>query len=191
MKIIFKSTFFVLLFTALLGFIYPFLVTIIGHALFPKEVNGSIIYNADGKIIGSELIGQYFTDKKYFWGRPSATINSPYNSLASGGSNLGPTNEKLLIAIKNNIRKLIDSGLTSPIPPDLVSASASGLDPHISLKSAMLQIPRISKERKLNPERLGFLLKRTMEKKQFGLFGAERVNVFKLNVELDRIKDNE
>jgi K+-transporting ATPase ATPase C chain len=191
MKIIFKSTFFVLLFTALLGFIYPFLVTIIGHALFPKEVNGSIIYNADGKIIGSELIGQYFTDKKYFWGRHSATINSPYNSLASGGSNLGPTNEKLLIAIKNNIRKLIDSGLTSPIPPDLVSASAAGLDPHISLKSAMLQIPRISKERKLNPERLGFLLKRTMEKKQFGLFGAERVNVFKLNVELDRIKDNE
>jgi K+-transporting ATPase ATPase C chain len=191
MKIIIKSAFFMLLFTLLLGFIYPFLVWVSGFILFPGQVEGSLVYDEKNKVIGSKLVGQYFTDKKYFWSRPSATGNLPYNGFASGGSNLGPTNEKLLVSIKDNIKKLEDSGLTSPIPPDLVTSSASGLDPHISIKSAIIQVPRISYERNLGQEAIIILVNKNTERRQFGIFGADKVNVLKLNLELDKIKKNE
>jgi K+-transporting ATPase ATPase C chain len=179
----------VLLFVALsllTGVLYPAAVTILAQLMFPQQANGSILSRADGTPIGSSLIGQPFSDPKYFWPRPSATADFAYNALASGGSNLGPTNENLIKQVEERVKGLREDGAQSAVPADLVMASGSGLDPHISSESALLQIPRIAKERKMSEENLRSLVQAHLEGRQFGLLGAPRVNVVKLNLALDK-----
>jgi len=174
------------LLSVLTGIIYPLLVTAVAQLAFPSKANGSIIYK-DGKAVGSELIGQAFSDPKYFWGRPSATSGYPDNAMASGGSNLGPTNPALADAVKARAIALLaaDSDNKSPIPVDLVTASASGLDPHISPAAALYQVPRVARARGLSEEMLKGLVAKHTENRQLGLLGEERVNVLELNLELD------
>ncbi|MFZ5775381.1 MAG: potassium-transporting ATPase subunit KdpC [Thermodesulfobacteriota bacterium] len=175
-----------LLFTLLCGGVYPALVTGIGQALFPRQAKGSLIFDAFGQAVGSSLIGQPFCAPDHFWPRPSATAGFPYNPMASGGSNLGPTNPALLVAASERIAALRATGVTGPIPADLVLASASGLDPHISPEAAILQIPRIARERRLSEDTLSGLVAIHTEGRQFGLLGAARVNVLLLNRALER-----
>ena len=180
-------TLFVLL-SIITGLIYPLLVTGIGQALFPKQAVGSLI-ERDGKLIGSRLIGQNFADPKYFWGRPSATVPQPYNAAASGGSNLGPLNPALQDAVESRVKALraADPGNTQPVPIDLVTASASGLDPHISPASAEYQIARVARARGLAPEAVRGLVAQHTEARQWGIFGEPRVNVLELNLALDAL----
>lgn len=171
------------------GLAYPVAVTGIAKTLFPKEAAGSLIVK-DGKPVGSALIGQNFTDPRYFWGRPSATGPQPYNGTASGGSNLGPLNPALVDAVKSRIEalKAADPGNTRPIPADLVTASASGLDPHISPAAASYQLPRIAAVRHLPQARVAGLIVAHTEARQWGLFGEPRVNVLALNLALDQLQ---
>ncbi len=180
-------TLFVLL-SVITGLIYPLLVTGIGQALFPKQAAGSLI-ERDGKLIGSRLIGQNFTDPQYFWGRPSATAPQPYNAAASSGSNFGPLNPALKDAVDARVQALraADPGNTQPIPVDLVTASASGLDPHISPAAAEYQIARVAQARGLAPEIVRKLVAAWTEDRQWGIFGEPRVNVLELNLALDRL----
>ena len=171
----------------LVGIVYPVVTTVLAHIFFPKEAGGSLIHDAGGNVIGSALIGQPFSDTKYFWSRPSATSGYPYNPMASGGSNLGPTNKDLLGQISNRTDLLMSSGIHTPVPSDLVEASASGLDPHISLQSVMVQIPRIAKIRNIDEETLRKLVFEHVEERQFGFLGEQRVNVLELNLALDNI----
>jgi potassium-transporting ATPase KdpC subunit len=175
------------LLTVLTGLIYPFAVTGIAQRVFPQQANGSLILE-DGQASGSALIGQPFTDPKYFWGRPSATAPFPYNAAASSGSNLGPTNPALLDSVKARIKALREADLGNPasIPVDLVTASGSGLDPHISPAAAEYQINRVAKARKLNLQQVRELVFKYTEGRQFGILGEPRVNVLKLNLTLDR-----
>lgn len=174
------------LLTLLTGLAYPLLVTGIAQVFFPYEANGSLIIK-NGKVIGSELIGQLFDAPGYFWGRPSATTLFPYNAAASGGSNLGPSNPVLeeLIQERINALRAADPQNTAPIPVDLVTASASGLDPHISLAAALYQIPRVARERGVNEADLNRLVDEYTEGRQLGFLGEPRVNVLKLNLALD------
>jgi len=176
---------FVLL-TAVTGIAYPLLVTGIVKVAFPDAANGSLIVK-DGKPVGSRLIGQNFTDPKYFWGRPSATSPQPYNASASGGSNQGPLNPALVDAVKGRIDalKAADPDNTRPIPADLVTASASGLDPQISPAAAEYQIERVAKARQLEPSAVKALVSRYTEERQWSIFGEPRVNVLELNLALD------
>jgi K+-transporting ATPase ATPase C chain len=178
-------TLFVVL-SAVTGVVYPLVVTGIGKTVFPQAAGGSLIIK-DGKPVGSELIGQNFTDPKYFWGRPSATGPQPYNGTASSGSNQGPLNPALLDAVKGRIDalKAADPDNKLPIPADLVSASASGLDPHISPAAANYQVERVARARKLEAAAVRELVNRTTEGRQWGVFGEPRVNVLKLNLALD------
>ncbi|MGE0276462.1 MAG: potassium-transporting ATPase subunit KdpC [Nitrospiraceae bacterium] len=178
--------FFVL--TVLTGLIYPLIVTGLAQLLFPSQANGSLILHG-GKIVGSELIGQYFDEPQYFWGRPSATSPFPYNASASSGSNLGPTNPALAEAIRTRIAalKTADPGNEAPIPVDLVTASASGLDPHISPASAAYQAGRVARVRRLEQHVVRELIMRHTEGRQMGFFGEERINVLRLNLALDKI----
>jgi len=171
--------------TALTGVIYPLLVTGIAQGLFAKQANGSLI-ERDGKPVGSALIGQPFSDPKYFWGRPSATGPVPYNAAASSGSNQGPLNPALEDAVKARIAalKAADPGQTAPIPVDLVTASASGLDPHISPAAAAWQAPRIARMRGLSIDSVRGLVEKHTEGRQFGVLGETRVNVLQLNLAL-------
>jgi len=173
--------------SVLTGLLYPLAITGIAQLLFPHQANGSLIVH-DGKIIGSELIGQYFDEPKYFWGRPSATAPFPYNAAASSGSNLGPTNPVLLDAVKGRVAALrvVDPGNDAPIPVDLVTASGSGLDPHISSAAAQYQAKRVARARGLDENQVRELVGRHTEGRQFGLLGEPRVNVLKLNLSLDR-----
>jgi K+-transporting ATPase ATPase C chain len=175
-----------LVLTAITGAAYPALVTGIAQSLFKSEANGSLI-ERDGKVVGSALIGQPFSDPKYFWGRPSATSPMPYNAAASGGSNLGPLNPALEEAVKARIEALkgADPSQTAPIPVDLVTASGSGLDPHISPAAAHWQAPRIARLRGLSNEAVRQLIAAHTEDRQFGFFGEARVNVLALNLALD------
>lgn len=168
------------------GLIYPLLVTGIGQALFPKQAVGSLI-ERDGKLVGSRLIGQNFTDPKYFWGRPSATAPQPYNAAASSGSNLGPLNPALKDVVESRVKALraADPGNTQPVPVDLVTASASGLDPHISPAAVEYQMARVARVRRLAPEAVRDLVARHTEARQWGVFGEPRVNVLELNLALD------
>ncbi|MEO8459835.1 MAG: potassium-transporting ATPase subunit KdpC [Dokdonella sp.] len=172
--------------TVVTGIAYPLLVTGIAQTLFARTANGSLIEHG-GNVAGSELIGQAFSDPKYFWSRPSATAPFADNSAASSGSNLGPTNPALTDAVKQRIDLLraADPGNGSPVPVDLVTASASGLDPHISPAAANYQIERIARVRNLSRERVLALVDQATEKRQLGVLGEPRVNVLKLNLSLD------
>jgi len=180
---------FVLL-SAITGLAYPLAVTGIAGAVFPEQAAGSLILQ-DGKPVGSSLIGQNFSDPKHFWGRPSATAPQPYNAAASSGSNQGPLNPALVDAVRGRVEALraADPGNTAPIPTDLVSASASGLDPHISPAAALWQTGRVAKARGLPEAQIKALVDAHTEGRQWGLLGEARVNVLKLNLALDALKN--
>lgn len=168
------------------GLVYPLVVTGIGRVAFSREASGSLIYK-DGKPVGSSLIGQNFDEPKYFWGRLSATAPMPDNGLASGGSNYGPLNPALADAVKGRIAALREADPTAalPVPADLVTASASGLDPEISPAAAAYQVSRVAKARGLTPDAVQTLVARYTQGRQWGIFGEPRVNVLKLNLALD------
>ena len=172
--------------TAVTGILYPLIVTGIAKVAFPDAANGSLIVKG-GKPVGSRLIGQNFSDPKYFWGRPSATSPMPYNATASGGSNQGPLNPALSEAVKGRIEalKAADPGNTRAIPVDLVSASASGLDPHISPAAADYQVDRVARARRLDAAVVKAMVARYTEDRQWGIFGEPRINVLELNLALD------
>jgi K+-transporting ATPase ATPase C chain len=184
-----------LLFTLLTGLLYPLTVTAISQLVFPRQANGSLIVK-DGKAIGSELIGQQFDDPKYFWGRISATGGFQYNAFnaefltGSSGSNYGPLNPALQEMVQARIEALhaADPGNTQPIPVDLVTASSSGLDPHISIASAYYQVPRVARTRNLSETEVYSLVNQYTENRQFGFLGEPRLNVLLLNLALDEIK---
>lgn len=173
-------------FSVLTGIIYPLVITGIAQVVFPKQANGSLIYR-DGKPVGSSLIGQPFTDPKYFWSRSSATSPMPYNAESSGGSNLGPTNSDLVKAVQERIAALrtADPGNNAPIPIDLVTSSASGLDPHISPAAAEYQISRVAKAHGLDVQIVRQLVAKHTEGRTLGLLGEPRVNVVELNLDLE------
>jgi K+-transporting ATPase ATPase C chain len=176
------------LMTLVTGVAYPLLVTGIAQAIFPAQAHGSLIVK-EGKVIGSALIGQPFDDPKYFWSRPSATSAFADNAGASSGSNLSPTNPDLVKAVQGRVDALrtADPGNTAPVPADLVTASGSGLDPHISPAAALYQVPRVAKARKLTPGAVRALVERQTEGRFLGFLGEPRVNVLGLNLVLDSV----
>jgi K+-transporting ATPase ATPase C chain len=178
-----------LLLTLLTGFAYPALVTGISQALMSGKANGSLIVRGD-KPVGSSLIGQSFSDPKYFWSRPSATGPMANNASASSGSNLGPTNPALMDAVKARVQALRDAdmGNTQPVPVDLVTASGSGLDPHISPAAAEYQLARVARLRNLSSDAVRKLVAEHTEGRQFGILGEPRVNVLELNLALDGVR---
>jgi K+-transporting ATPase ATPase C chain len=191
-----------LFFTVLTGLLYPAVVTGLAQVLFPAQANGSLILR-EGKPVGSELIGQPFHDPRHFWGRPSATSPQPYNAAASSGSNQGPTNPDLEKAVAERIRALGKMGTattsdgrsgscphfpSAPVPVDLVTASGSGLDPHISPAAASYQVPRVARLRGLKEEDLRKLVAEYTEDRQLGVLGEARVNVLRLNLALDSLE---
>ena len=185
-RIIRQSIVLLALLTLLTGVAYPLLATGLAQLLFPHAANGSLI-ERDGKTAGSELIGQAFSDPKYFWSRPSATAPFPDNSAASSGSNLGPTNPALAAAVQQRIDALraADPGNNSPVPADLVTASASGIDPHISPAAAAYQVGRVARIRGVPAQRIEKLVAESTEARTFGFLGEPRVNVLRLNLALD------
>jgi len=174
--------------TVLTGVIYPLAMTGLAQLIFPDKANGSII-TRDGQAVGSDLIGQSFDDPKYFWGRLSAT-SPAYNAAASSGSNYGPLNPALTDMVQARIDALhaADPGNSDPIPVDLVTASGSGLDPHISPAAATYQVARVARERGLDEATVRKLVDKYTEKRQLGVLGEERVNVLKLNLALDAVQ---
>ncbi|HZQ05572.1 MAG TPA: potassium-transporting ATPase subunit KdpC [Anaerolineae bacterium] len=174
------------LFTLLTGVLYPFAFTLVAQLAFPSQANGSLI-TQNGQIVGSTLIGQPFTDPKYFWSRPSATAPFPYNAAASSGSNLAPTNPALVDAVQARINALhaADPNNPAPIPVDLVTSAGSGLDPHISVAAAQYQIPRVARLRGIREDHLRALVNQYTEPPTFGILGEPRVNVLQLNLALD------
>ncbi len=175
--------------TILTGLLYPLVITGVAQALFPRQSNGSLIVE-NGRIVGSHLIGQPFDDPKYFWGRLSATSPVPYNAASSSGSNLAPTNQALIDAVKQRVAALqaADPGNTAPVPVDLVTASGSGLDPHISVAAAAYQMPRVARVRILSVDTVRRLVQQHTEGRQFGILGEPRVNVLELNRALEQAR---
>ena len=173
--------------TVLLGIVYPLVVTGLAQVLYPRRANGELI-ESRGKLVGSRLIGQPFTSPGYFHSRPSAAGPAGYDPTQSGGSNLAPTNKALLDRVSASVETLHAENPNAPIPIDLVTASASGLDPDISPAAAEFQIPRVAKERKMNQDDLRALVQHHTEQRQFGFLGEPRVNVLGLNLELDQIQ---
>lgn len=178
--------FMLLIFTFITGVFYPLAVTGIAQVLFPHQANGSLIM-VDGKAVGSELIGQQFDGPKYFWGRPSA---AGYNAAASSGSNYGPMNSALIDSVQARINalKAADPENTLPIPVDLVTASGSGLDPHISVAAALYQVHRVASARGWSEADVKLLIDQNTEGRQFGFLGEATVNVLRLNIALDNLK---
>jgi K+-transporting ATPase ATPase C chain len=175
-----------IVFTVITGVAYPLVVTGIAQVAFKDQANGSLI-ETDGKVLGSRLIGQPFSEPKYFWSRPSATSPMPYNGGSSSGSNQGPTNPALKEAVEGRVKALreADPGNTRPVPVDLVTASSCGLDPHISPAAAEYQVERVAKARNIDPVRVREFVARHTEGRQLGFLGEPRVNVLTLNLELD------
>jgi len=173
--------------TILFGLAYPLVFTGLAQVLFPHQANGSLV-TVNGKVAGSELIGQSFTKPEYFHGRPSAAGNNGYDAANSGGSNLGPTNQKLVDRVKADVQKFRaeDPDYTGPIPADLLTSSGSGLDPHISPASAEAQVARVAKARGVTPDRIAELVAKHTDGRQWGIFGEPRVNVLLLNIDLDQ-----
>lgn len=174
-------------FTIICGGIYPAVVTGIAHTFFPKQAGGSFITDNSGKVVGSSLIGQPFSEPKYFWPRPSATTDFGYNPMGSAGSNSGPTNPDYLKTVAERITALKDTGITGSVPAELVQASASGLDPHITPEAAEVQIPRVAKARHMTEAALRKLVSFHTEDRQLGFLGELRVNVLALNLALDKL----
>jgi K+-transporting ATPase ATPase C chain len=172
--------------TVLLGVIYPLAVTGLAQLIFPRQAGGSLI-EKDGKVIGSSLIGQPFAGPGYFHSRPSAA-GSGYDATASAGTNLGPTSQKLMDNVKSAAESLREENPGSPIPIDMVTASASGLDPHITPAAAEFQVPRIAKERRMSLEEVRKMVSEHTEGRQFGVLGEPRVNVLELNLALDAVR---
>ena len=177
-----------ILFTILCGGLYPAAVTCLAQLLFPRQAGGSLITDNSGKVVGSELIGQPFADPGYLWPRPSASGDFAYNPMASGGSNAGPSNPAYLATVAKRVHNLRAAGINGPLPADLVQASASGLDPHISPQAAKLQIRRIAAARGISEEKISSLIAARTEARQWGFMGAPRVNVLAVNLELDTMK---
>jgi K+-transporting ATPase ATPase C chain len=175
--------------TVVTGLAYPAVMTAVGQTAFHDQANGSLLQE-NGKLVGSRLIGQQFDAPQYFWGRLSATSPMPYNALASGGSNLGPTNPALLDEVKGRLDALKAAGtdMSKPVPVDLVTSSGSGLDPEISPAAAAYQIERVAKARQLAPNDVQALVDRYTTGRQFGVLGEARVNVLQLNLALDEMK---
>lgn len=177
------------LFTVVTGILYPVAVTALAQVVFRDQANGSLIRQGD-RVVGSALIGQPFDDPRYFWGRPSATAPVAYNAAASAGSNLGPTNPALVAAVQARVAALhaTDPANTQPVPVDLVTASASGLDPHISVAAALYQVSRVAGARGMTDEAVRTLVEQATEGRQLGFLGEPRVNVLKLNLALDAVE---
>jgi len=170
--------------TVLLGIVYPIVVTGLAQILFPRQANGELI-RANGKIIGSQLIGQPFTSRGYFYSRPSAAGAAGYDPTASGGSNLGPTNKSLLDRVSAQVNTLQPENPDTPIPADLVTTSGSGLDPDISPAAAQFQVPRVAHERGISEDEVRALVKKHTQGRQLGFLGEPRVNVLELNLDLN------
>lgn len=189
MKHTVKALLLLLFMTLLTGIVYPLTVTGLAQVFFPRQANGSLVYR-DGEPVGSALLGQSFTQPEYFHGRPSAAGQDRYDAAASSGSNLGPTNQVLLEMIgkySDHVRSENGLNKDNPVPSDLVTASASGLDPHISPEAALLQAPRVAAERHLSEQEVRQLVENYTEDRQLGILGEPRVNVLLLNLALDRM----
>lgn len=187
-RMLLSSVLTLLVLTALTGVVYPLLVTAVAQLCCRSQAHGSLI-ERHGRVLGSALIGQQFDQPRYFWGRPSATTPQPYNGAASGGSNLGPTNPAQLEAVRARLATLqhADPDNHLPVPVDLVTASASGLDPDISPAAAQYQVTRVARARSLDPARLRALIAAHTQRRQWLILGEERVNVLELNLALDQL----
>jgi potassium-transporting ATPase KdpC subunit len=186
-QILIPAVMLTLVITVLTGLVYPLVVTGFSQVLFPHRANGSLI-EANGKVVGSELIGQKFTRPEYFHGRPSAAGDNGYDAANSGATNFGPTNQNLINRVRDDVTKFRQENptYTGPIPADLLTSSASGLDPHISPASAFAQVDRVAKARGVAADAVRRTVEQRVEGRQFGIFGEPRVNVLALNLDLDK-----